>query len=269
MRLVQLTDTHLLAGGAQFRGVSDTEGALAAAAATIGEIAAHRGPVDRVLVTGDLAEDGSDDAYARFRRLIDPLGLPVSVIPGNHDDRERLRAAFADLPEMPAAGPIRWRLEVGGATVVGLDSLVPGRTGGALAPGCLDWLAGVLAELEGRPLLLAVHHPPVPVGIGFMDRIGLAEPEPLLSALARRRGPTLVVAGHVHRCVLCAGGAPAVVVAPSPAHAIGFWNPTDAPVALIEEPGGILVHELAEAPAGPRFVSHLVPVGRWPVHPFG
>jgi DNA-binding LacI/PurR family transcriptional regulator len=53
---------------------------------------------DAVLVTGDLTDDGDPRSYARVRELLAPLAVPVHPIPGNHDDRDALREAFADHP---------------------------------------------------------------------------------------------------------------------------------------------------------------------------
>ena len=59
---------------------------------------------DVVLATGDLVETGSPAEYARLRELLSPLGVPGYVIPGNHDDRPALRAAFADHTYLPREG---------------------------------------------------------------------------------------------------------------------------------------------------------------------
>ena len=105
MRIVQLSDTHLMPGGAPFREIADTSAALARAAETIAGLAERVGPIDLVLVTGDLVEEGDAESYARFRDLTSGISAPIAAIPGNHDDREELRAAFADQPQMPRSGP--------------------------------------------------------------------------------------------------------------------------------------------------------------------
>ena len=39
---------------------------------------------------------GRPEEYAWLRELLAPLSLPLVVVPGNHDDRDAMRAAFAD-----------------------------------------------------------------------------------------------------------------------------------------------------------------------------
>ena len=56
---------------------------------------------DVVLATGDLVDGGKPEEYARLRRLLAPLAMPVYLIPGNHDARDALRAVFADHAYLP------------------------------------------------------------------------------------------------------------------------------------------------------------------------
>jgi len=52
--------------------------------------------VDAVLATGDLVDAGSRAEYELLKELLAPLRAPVYLLPGNHDDRDALRATFAD-----------------------------------------------------------------------------------------------------------------------------------------------------------------------------
>jgi 3',5'-cyclic AMP phosphodiesterase CpdA len=67
----------------------------------LGEAISHLQQIDRrpdlVLVTGDLVDKGEAQEYAVARELLDGIGIPFLVIPGNHDNRENFRVAFADL----------------------------------------------------------------------------------------------------------------------------------------------------------------------------
>jgi len=50
---------------------------------------------DLVVATGDLTDAGRAEEYAHLRELLAPLRMPVYFIPGNHDERGALRAAFS------------------------------------------------------------------------------------------------------------------------------------------------------------------------------
>ena len=104
--ILQISDTHIVPKGALVSGRMDTADALARLVARISSIREQIGPIDALLVSGDLSDDGSAESYARFRSLIAPVDLPTYVIPGNHDARDPMRAAFAE--DLPKTGPLNW-----------------------------------------------------------------------------------------------------------------------------------------------------------------
>jgi 3',5'-cyclic AMP phosphodiesterase CpdA len=88
----------------------------------------------------------------------------VYVVPGNHDEREALRQAFAGRGYLPASGRLDYVVELGLLRVVALDTNVPGRAGGRLGKEGLDWLDATLAQAPDRPTVIMQHHPPMPTG---------------------------------------------------------------------------------------------------------
>jgi Icc protein len=225
--LAQLSDPHIRVG-------PDDQGSAAALAAAVRSVLALDPRPVAVLVTGDLADGSTPAEYARFRELIAPLPMPVHVIPGNHDQ------------DLDWAGPRA--VDCGGLRVVLCDTMRPGRDDGHLD---LDWLAGELAP--PGPTILAMHHPPVPIGIGGLDAIGLPESERAGLAALLERSPHVVrvIAGHVHRTAFARlGGIPVATCASTNLQArleIG-----SAGFTIVPEPPAFLVHTLA--------VAHVQPV---------
>jgi 3',5'-cyclic AMP phosphodiesterase CpdA len=92
MIVIQLSDPHIVAPGELLYGRVDTAEFLARSVAEINRL----DPLpDVAVVTGDLVDHGDPAEYEHLRTLMAPLAMPVFVIPGNHDAREPLRAAFA------------------------------------------------------------------------------------------------------------------------------------------------------------------------------
>jgi Icc protein len=172
--IAQLSDPHIRVG-------PDDQGSAAALAKAVDAVLALTPLPGAVVVTGDLAEHAAPAEYQRFHELVAPLPMPVHVLPGNHDD-------------LDWAGP--HSVDCDGTRVVLCDTHVPGRDDGHLD---LDWLAGELST--AAPTIVAMHHPPILVGIGGLDAIGLPEDERagLAELLARSPHVVRVVAGHVHR----------------------------------------------------------------------
>ncbi|WP_176440383.1 metallophosphoesterase, partial [Boseongicola aestuarii] len=136
--ILQISDTHIVSEGALVSGRLDTSDALARLVARITGIRDQIGPIDALLVSGDLSDDGSAESYERFKSLIAPLGLPTFVITGNHDARDPMRAAFAK--DLPANGPLNWARPVGDIYMIGLDTLAEGQGAGKLSSDSLSFL---------------------------------------------------------------------------------------------------------------------------------
>jgi Icc protein len=188
--LAQLSDPHLDVGPGD-RGSAQ---ALAAAVQAVRDL---RPLPDAVVVTGDIANNGAFAEYERAHELLAPLPMPVHVLPGNHDDRDALRERFA----VPGDGPLQYVATVGDLRLVVCDTKLPDHDGGALDGGRLDWLE---AQLDGDvATVIALHHPPVAIGLPVLDAIGIAEPERtgLAELLARSPQVKRLIAGHVHRSV--------------------------------------------------------------------
>lgn len=202
---------------------------------------------DVVLLSGDLADHGADDEYAALVALLDEAVVPVVTIPGNHD----VRAAFARHLRPRGTDPDRPLdvvHDVGDVRLVALDSLVTAPPGeridhGELADDSLDLLDGALAD--GRPALVALHHPPVPVHVALMDPIRLAEADRLEVVLRRHGNVVAVLVGHAHTAAATTfAGLPVLV-----GGGLVSTVPTDAedlPVLDLDQPPTIALHLLQD-----------------------
>ena len=240
-RILQLSDLHVVAPGQLCSGVLDTRTILRSAIDRLLDQRAELDPLDAVLVTGDISDDGTAESYAFARAELDRLGLPLFVIPGNHDAREAFRTGFSDLPSMPSSGLIDWAAEVGDTCVIGLDTLVEGQGGGVLRPESLKFLESALNDAGSRPAIVALHHPPLRTQIQFMDAIGLENTPALASVLERSKQDVTVVAGHVHGIHHGRIGQHSVMTAPAICSAFALNLRTDAPVGFMSGPTGCAV----------------------------
>jgi 3',5'-cyclic-AMP phosphodiesterase len=206
---------------------------------------------DALLVTGDLADHGAADEYETVRDLLEPLGLPLHVLPGNHDDRATLRRCFGVPGE--GAAPVQYAVDLGGLRLVALDTQRPGRDDGELD----DERLALLAAEPDAPILLAMHHPPVTTGVAGWDEFGLARPgrERLAALLAPRRRVLRIAAGHVHT-TLAAGFAGCSVLAIPSTYVQARPRAGSGEVEFVRGPSAFAVHRLV----ADELVSYLVPV---------
>ena len=181
-----------------------------------------------------------EEVYREFLLAMADMFEHVLVIAGNHDARDPMRTAFADV--LPNAGPLNWARLIGDIHLIGLDTLVEGQGGGMLAPESLLFLQDALSKVENAPVLLALHHPPFSCGIGFMDEIGLTNRHALRDVLAGYAGPLRIVCGHIHNLIVSDVAGHIAISAPSPASTIAFDRRPIAPVGFMTQEDGCLLH---------------------------
>jgi 3',5'-cyclic-AMP phosphodiesterase len=229
--IAQLSDPHM-------RLPPDDEGAGEALAAAVAAVLELRPLPDAVIVTGDLANGATAEEYARVRELLDPLPMPVHLLPGNHDD--------------PAVVPADYAVRIGDLRLVVCDSTIPGRDDGELD---LQWLEGCLAEDRETPTIVAMHHPPILTGMPPADGIGLTNRVALGALLERSPQVRRVIAGHIHRGAFGEVGGCGVVACPSTNLQIKLELGAED-FTLVREPPAIALHVLVDG----ELVSHLLPV---------
>lgn len=228
-RLVQLTDTHIVdedkalytketLPDGRVVGAVDSAANLAHALEVAGEYADG---LTALLLTGDLANDGTPDAYRRLRAMVDPvaerLGVPAIYGMGNHDHRDTFRTGLLDGAPAPAGAtyggteadgerdlfaPVDYVVELDGLRLVMVDSTVPGSHHGALSDAQLAWLESTLAVPAPAGTIVTLHHPPFHgrddgPEAALMASVRFASTRELADTL-RGRDVLVVLAGHWH-----------------------------------------------------------------------
>jgi Icc protein len=254
--LVQMTDLHLRSG----EGSGGPARRLEQAVRRVAEL---QPPVDAVLLSGDVADTPAGAAYEQAYELLSPLRVPVHAIPGNHDDRDMLRARFAAGAGYPGAA-VNVAFDCGALRVVGCDSTQPGEDVGRLGAEQLDWLDRTLSARPEQATLLACHHPPVLTGVRQMDAIAMARADSLaLEALLQRHLQVQsITCGHAHTTMTTSFAGRPLLICPSTNSALHLdLRPRDdLPFAFGGRPLGFAVHTLVDG----RLVSHVQPLDQLP-----
>jgi 3',5'-cyclic AMP phosphodiesterase CpdA len=253
--IAQITDTHIKGEGVLAYGRIETSGFLARAVDHILHLETRP---DVVLATGDLVDAGSPAEYARLRHLLAPLPMPVYLIPGNHDDRDALRATFADRRYMPSEGFIQYVVDDGPLRLIAIDTLIPGAPGGRVDRERLAWLDARLGEAPSKPTAIFMHHPPFKTAIDFMDGIGLDGADEMAEIVRRHPQVERVLCGHLHRSIQARWAGTLAMTAPATAHQVGLDVQRENGLSVTLEPPGYALH-LWRPDIG--LVSHVANVG--------
>ncbi|WP_366555630.1 phosphodiesterase [Aquibaculum sediminis] len=257
MLIAQLSDPHVMAPGKRAFDRIDTAAMLAQAVARLMRFEPQP---DAVLLTGDLADGGAPAPYRELRRILAPLPMPVYLLPGNHDDRQELRAAFPEADYLKQDPDfLHFAVDLGPCRLLALDSLLPGSINGELCDRRLAWTEARLQEEADKPVIMAIHHPPFTTGLAKMDAYGLKRGGAELAAIvARHPRVERLLCGHLHRPIQVRWAGTLAMTAPSTAHQMSLDLRPDAPLTMHLEPPGFLLHQWI---AGQGLVSHLLPSG--------
>ncbi|HXJ79630.1 MAG TPA: phosphodiesterase [Candidatus Methylomirabilis sp.] len=255
MLIAQISDMHIKAPGRLAYRRVETAGYLARCVDRLGK---HRPRPDAVLATGDLVDGGRPEEYRRLRELLEPLPMPVYLIPGNHDARDALAAEFALHSYLPRRGTfLHYVIDRHPVRLIGLDTLVPGQGGGLMCDERLGWLGARLEEARDRPTVIFMHHPPFATGIRRMDAQGLDNAEAMAEVVRAHPQVERVVCGHVHRSIHVRWAGTVASIAPSTAHQVSLDLEGDTLTFGMEPPA----YQLHLWHAGRGLVTHTVHVG--------
>ncbi len=240
MLIAQISDPHVAGRGETALDGTDTAACLMRAVRHLNRLAPRP---DLVVATGDLAADGKVAEYALAREILAPLEMPLFVIPGNHDDRERLRRAFADHSYLPRAGRfLHYAVDDFPVRLIALDTIVPGENRGELCPERLAWLEARLAEAPDRPTVIVMHHPPFVNGIARLDAQRCAPADALGATIARHPCIERMLCGHIHRPIQVRWFGTIAATCPSVARQMELSLDPDIPFGWSDEPPALYLH---------------------------
>jgi Icc protein len=161
---------------------------------------------ERLVVKGDLTNQGAPHHWEEYARLVHASPVPVDALPGNHDHAHPhagdnlAPAEAAVVHDLSIADPIIVR-DLPGLRLILVDSTRPGQHGGsvrATQAQLLDLVSD--ADPEGG-VLVALHHQLQPHALpeGWPSGISRHESFDLLDRLGSAHRHVLVTSGHTHR----------------------------------------------------------------------
>lgn len=191
LKLLHLTDIHLTEPGGTIAGrdpIANLDRAL-------DHVLAHHADAAAVFITGDLSDWGDAADYALLRERLHRVPVPVHPGIGNHDDR----ATFLDhFPHLASDGFAQYRVDLPDHVALVLDTWEESTHAGSYCEARAAWLDARLSEADA-PVLLFMHHNPVPIGIAPMDAIMQRDADRLGAVLDAHPGRVRhIFHGHCH-----------------------------------------------------------------------
>ncbi|MET0695719.1 MAG: metallophosphoesterase [Propionibacteriaceae bacterium] len=208
MRILHLSDTHLESfDGPNRHGVNARESLT-----RMLDDCRYLQPLDLVVVSGDVTDDGSVGAYtaaaARIGAFARSRGAAYVFCMGNHDDRGTFGQVLGsghydadghDVGELVASVTAERAAvsRVGDLRIITLDTTVLAKGFGWLTDTQLDWLRDQLATRAPAGTVVVMHHPPMTTGNQVQQALKLQNGQALADALAAS-DVRVVLCGHFH-----------------------------------------------------------------------
>ena len=173
MKIIHVSDTHLVAAGGKLHGLDPGERLRQC----FKDIVTHHTDAELCVLTGDLAEAGQTGAYALLKQLLMLLPMRTFLLLGNHDHRQHFCDVFSNVPR-DSNGFVQRSKVTSEGVLLFLDTNEPGTDEGVYCELRHAWLREQLAQHHDRPVFLFMHHPPFDVGLPDLDCLLYTSPSP-------------------------------------------------------------------------------------------
>ena len=191
IKVIQITDTHVLDDGAPSFNDFDTSASLIR---VIQHIKTKEADADLILLTGDLVHEPTESAYQKLADHLSVITTPLFCLPGNHDDPVKMNYV------MGANGfDISNLIHIGSWLIILLNTSVIGEHAGELNQQELDFLQQSLESYPECHCLIALHHHPVSINSSWMDAMALTNPDDLFEVVDKFDQVKGIIWGHIHQ----------------------------------------------------------------------
>ncbi len=193
MKFIHLSDTHLVANKGSLH-ASDPIYKLRRAVQSINK---HQNDVDFVVITGDLTDSGSLDAYKDLKEILDDLVVPYYLIIGNQDKRENFFKVFGGLSDYESSYA-HFSIIKNNSLLLFLDTKFGDLHDGGFCEERFEWLKNKLEKNSQLPIYIFMHHPPFEIFQEQMDAIGFGPKKRFWEILSQAKNIKHIFFGHVH-----------------------------------------------------------------------
>lgn len=193
IRVLHITDSHLLEGRDDtFLGINTYHSYLRVVHEMQAE--SHLIKPQLIIFSGDISQEDSQQSYHRAWEGMKDFDCPVIWTSGNHDN-----PAYAI--ECLSRDPMRFekKIDFNAWRIIILNSHWEGHILGKLTKNELTLLDRLLKTAKDHPVMIFLHHPILPVGNQWLDKLGLINADRFLAVIDHYRCVKAVVCGHVHQ----------------------------------------------------------------------
>ena len=156
---------------------------------------------DLILINGDLTNESDLESYRTIAKGLEEFEIPKFAVMGNHDSHLNLHKLFPS-PDKTKVQSF-FSFDMAQNHFVLLDSVSESDDYGNLVEGYIDhdqmkWFKNDLEENSDKPTFVFLHHPPLNVGVEWMDELGLKNKQEFWDTLSGNDQIKKIFFGHLH-----------------------------------------------------------------------
>ena len=201
MKIIHLSDTHI---HPQVLCGIDSQKRFKSA---LDHIKKNHSDADHFIITGDLTDDGDENSYKIFIKILEEAKLPNHLNPklliGNHDNRENFKKNFPNI-KLDQNGFIQYSETNDDKTFIFLDTNLHETDAGHLCEKRQQWFQEILEKKQNNKIYIFMHHNPLALGQINSDAIGLVQRNDIKRILLQYQNSIQhIFFGHQH--ITCSG----------------------------------------------------------------
>ena len=156
---------------------------------------------DLIIINGDLTNESDLESYRIIAEGLADFDIPKFAVMGNHDSHLNLHKFFPS-PDKSTVLPF-FSFDQEQNHFILLDSVSESDDYGNLVEGYIDhdqmkWLKNDLTENKSKRTFIFLHHPPLDVGVEWMDELGLKNKAEFWETISGQDQISKIFFGHLH-----------------------------------------------------------------------
>ena len=194
MKIIHLSDTHILGKlRDNLFGLSPIQRLKKA----LKSINKNHKDASFIVITGDLVDYATPQAYEIFNSVVNRSKIPVYPILGNHDNRELFKKYH---PKLFNENFVQYDFVLEDKAFIFLDTLDQGKESGKLCKIRLKWLKSKLKEHKTKDTYIFMHHHPIECGLHEFDtNANFKTAKEFWDLLSNYNNIKHITFGHIHR----------------------------------------------------------------------
>ena len=195
MKVIHLTDTHLVGDDANLFGINPKT-ALKKALLSIQK---NHSDAEFIAITGDLSHNGKVESYFELQDLLKHIEIPVHLLLGNHDMKYEFNKVFDVCKNSKF---VQYEKIIDEKVFLFLSTNIEFEEYGTLCDERLQFLEMKLQEYVDNDVYIFMHHFPLDSGLPWMEEnASFINKNKFWSIVVKYPNVKHIFAGHLHRII--------------------------------------------------------------------